>query len=43
VPLYGSPARGEIPAKDVGIDEQKRANMSTPPPASGSGGGTQPN
>ncbi len=31
LPLYGSPARGEVPAGDVGIDTEKRAKMTTPP------------
>jgi len=31
LPLYGSPARGEIQGGDVGIDAQKRAKMTTPP------------
>jgi general secretion pathway protein D len=30
LPLYGSPARGEVPAAEVGIDPQKRAKMTTP-------------
>jgi general secretion pathway protein D len=31
LPLYGSPARGEVQGGDVGIDAQKRAKMTTPP------------
>ena len=38
LPLYGSPARGEVPASDVGIDTEKRAKMTTPP-----GGENKPN
>jgi len=43
LPLYSSPPRGEVKPDDVGIDEQKRAEMTTPPPpappTSGGGGG----
>lgn len=31
LPLYGSPTRGEVPASDVGVDPQKRAELTTPP------------
>ena len=39
LPLYSSPPRGEVDAKDVGLDEQTRAQMTTPPAA---GGGDKP-